>query len=323
MSRRDRRAAEPDPYAYGSRHYDLVQEFVIALGAVTVLALILAGIFSSPDEKPVTLAAWAAASPGDFTATALAELDGTSTSAQYGPPYNTASTGQKLGPVGLAEAAGVTHPIDTAEAFVLTPLEAVPQSSKVQQALTTYVSAGSARQTAWTGAYSDALGAAPNGDPDKVKAGEYGPVPALLTQLLDQARSGALDSQLTGEQGFYDTDYTLPLLFLADGSYLAADATSQHLAGNQWGMMNEQGNYPGQTWLAPYTFWYQISPYNTSSNGDALVWGTMGLLGAAFVLLPFIPGLRSVPRFIPVYRLIWRKHYARQAAKAAVEQAAA
>lgn len=309
------RRGEPDPYAYGSRHYDLVKEFVIALGAVTVLALVLAGLFSSPDEKPVTIAAWAQADPGDFTATALAELDGGSGTAGYGPPYNTASDGQKLGPLALASSAGVTHPIDTAQAFVLTPLEAVPQSSKVAQALTAYVSAGSTRQTAWTGAYSDALGSAPDGDPGKVKPGDYGPVPALLTQLLDQARSGSLDGQLVAEQGFYNTDYTLPLLFLADGSYLAADAQSQHLAGDQWGMMNEVGNYPGQTWLAPYTFWYQIKPYNTSGNGDALVWGTMGVIGAVLVFLPFIPGLRSVPRLIPVYRLIWRRHYARQAAR--------
>jgi hypothetical protein len=316
MSARTQRAAEPDSYAYGSRHYDLVKEFVIALGAVTVLALVLAGLFSSPDEKPVTVAAWSQADPGDFTLTALAELDGSSGTAGYGPPYNTASTGQKLGPVGLAQAAGVTHPVDTAQAFVLNPIEAVPQSPKVQQALGAYVSAGSSRQGVWTSKYSDALTAA-GGDPAKVKAGDYGPVPTLLGQLLDQARSGSLDSQLISEQGYYNTDYTLPLLFLADGSYLSADAEGQHLAGDQWGMMNEQGNFPGQTWLAPYTFWYQIAPYDTSGNGDALVWGTMGVLGAVFVFLPFIPGLRSVPRLIPVYRLIWRRHYAQNAPKPA------
>lgn len=314
MNRRLRRAVpagEPDPYSYGSRHYDLVKEFVIALGVVTVLAVVLAGAFSSPDEKPVTIAAWARADPGDFTATALAELDGTSTTAGYGPPYNTAATGQKLGPLALARAAGVTQPVDTARAFVLTPLEAVPQSTDVQRALTAYVSADPARQTAWTGAYADALDSA-GGDPAKVGPGAYGPVPALLTRLLDQARTGGLDSQLAAEQGFYQTDYTLPLLFLADGSYLSDDADGQHLAGDQWGMMNAQGNYPGQTWLAPYTFWYQIAPYDSSPNGDALVWGTMAVLGALFVLVPFIPGLRSIPRLIPVYRLIWRRHYARE-----------
>jgi hypothetical protein len=315
MSRQARRAPEPDPYAYGSRHYDLVKEFVLALGALTVLTLILAGVFSSPDEKPVTLAAWARADSFDFVSTALAELDGSSGTAGYGPPYNTASTGQKLGPVGLAQAAGVTHLIDTAQAFVLTPLEAIPQTPAVQSAVSGYMSASAGRRQAWTNAYADAPNAA--GDPARVEPGDYGPVPTLLSQLADQARSGSLDSRLMSEQGFYNTDYTLPLLFLADGPYLAADARSQHLAGNQWGMMNEQGNYPGQTWLAPYTFWYQIAPYDTSGNGDALVWGTMGVLGAVFVLLPFIPGLRSVPRLIPVHRLVWRRNYARENAAVA------
>ena len=293
-----RTTTEPDPYTYGSRHYDLVKEFVLALAGVSLLTLILAGVFSSPDQKPVTIAAWATADSADFTATALAELDGSSGTAGYGPPYNTASTGQKVGPLALASGAGITHPIDTAQAFVLTPLEAVPQTPAVQRAVTQYVSASPDQQQKWTSARS-------------------GPVPAMLDQLLAQARSGSLDSQLMSEQGFYNTDYTLPLLFLADGSYLAADAHGQHLAGNQWGMMNEVGNYPGQTWLAPYTFWYQIPPYNTSPNGDALVWGTMGVLGALFVLLPFIPGLRSIPRAIPVYRLIWRRHYTRRAAASA------
>src|SRR6202035_1110957 len=141
MRPRFRRTAEPDPYTYGSRHYDLVKEFVLALGAVTVVTLILAGIFSSPDEKPVTIAAWASGHSSDFVATALAELDGSSGTAGYGPPYNSATTGQKLGPLALASSAGITHPIDTAQAFVLTPLEAVPQTPAVQSAVSGYVSA--------------------------------------------------------------------------------------------------------------------------------------------------------------------------------------
>ena len=27
------------------------------------------------------------------------------------------------------------------------------------------------------------------------------------------------------------------------------------------------------------------------------------------MFLPFIPGLRSIPRWIPVHRLIWRQQY--------------
>ncbi len=259
----------------------------------------------------MTIAAWAKADPGDFTTTALAELDGSSATAGYGPPYNTAADGQKLGPLALARAAGVTHPIDTAQAFVVGPLASAPQSPAVTTALSTYNGASADQQTKWTNAYSDALTKA-NGDPTKVAAGDYGPVPVLLGQLLKQAQAGSLDGALLSEGGFYQTDYTLPLLFLADGSDLAAQAQNDHLAGNQWGMMNETGNFPGQAWLWLYTFWYQISPYDHSANADALVWGTMAALSLLFVFLPFIPGLRSIPRLVPVYRLIWRQHYREQ-----------
>jgi hypothetical protein len=306
--RRRARDTEPDPYSFGSRPYDLVKEFTIALVVVLALTFALAAVFSSPDEKPMTIAAWAKADPGDFTTTALAELDGSSLTAGYGPPYDSAANGQKLGPLSLAKAAGVTHPIDTAQAFVLGPLGSAPQSAQATAALSAYNAASADQQGKWTSAYSDALTKA-NGDPAKVATGDYGPVPILLGQLLAQAQAGSLDGVLLSEGGFYQSDYTLPLLFLADGSDLAAKANADHLTGTQWGMMNETGNFPGQAWLWLYTFWYQISPYNHSANADALVMGTMAIFVLLFVFVPFIPGLRSVPRLVPLYRLIWRQHY--------------
>jgi hypothetical protein len=78
-------------------------------------------------------------------------------------------------------------------------------------------------------------------------------------------------------------------------------------------MMNETGNFPGQAWLWLYTMWYQVPPFTTSDNADALVWGVMMLLTLALLLVPFIPGVRSIPRLVPVHRLIWRDHYRRLA----------
>ncbi|MDH6574701.1 hypothetical protein [Kitasatospora sp. MAP5-34] len=310
MSRRTRRAAEPDPAAFPTRPYDLLKEFTIALVAVAVLTAGLAALFSSPDEQPITLATWSAATPNDFTATAVTELGGTSTTAQYGPPYNhTPGAGQKIGPVGLQRAAGVRIPVDTAEDFVLRPLRQAPEPAEVSAALTAWTAAPADRQQAWTSAYSDALGKAPDGDPAKVEPGDYGPVPVLTSRLLALAQAGALDGQLLAQGRFYQTDYTRPMLFLNDGTYLADQARAQHLAGDQWGMMNETGNYPGQAWLWLYTFWYQIDPFKTSKNADALIWALMAVLSLAFVLVPFIPGVRSIPRWTKVYRLIWRQHY--------------
>ena len=49
-----------------------------------------------------------------------------------------------------------------------------------------------------------------------------------------------------------------------------------------------------------------------SDNADALVWALMMVLSAALVLVPFIPGVRAIPKATRVYRLIWRDHYRNQ-----------
>jgi hypothetical protein len=162
------------------------------------------------------------------------------------------------------------------------------------------------QQESWASSYADALTAAPDGNPSAVKAGDYGPVPALALGELGLASSGSLEGLLTSGTTFFAGDSTKPLLLLADGSYLETVARAQHLGGDQWGMMNETGNYPGQPWLWLYTFWYQVKPFSTSDNADALVWGLMAVLSLALILLPWIPGLRSLPRLLRVHKLIWR-----------------
>ncbi|MEV0185165.1 hypothetical protein AB0I54_38675 [Streptomyces sp. NPDC050625] len=311
MKRRHRESAVPAPAAFPTRSYDLVKEFTIALVVVALLTAGLAAVFSSPDVKPVTLASWARADGADFTATAVTELGGTSGTAEYGPPYNhTPGAAQKLGPVGLQSAAGVRIPVDTANDFVLRPLRDAPEPPAVSAALATWAGAPAARHQAWTSAYSDALTKAGGGTPAK---DDYGPVRVLIARLLGLARSGALDGELQAEGTFYQTDYTRPLLFLSDGSYLESLARAEHLGGDQWGMMNETGNYPGQAWLWLYTFWYQIAPFKSSGNADALIWGLMALLSLSLMLVPFTPGVRSVPRWTRVHRLIWRTYYREQA----------
>ncbi len=134
----------------------------------------------------------------------------------------------------------------------------------------------------------------------------------MTARLLTLAQSGGLDSALvSGGPGFYQTDYTRPMLFLADGSYLDDQAGARHLHGDQWGMMNETGDFPGQAWLWLYTFWYQVPPFTTAwaDNADLIVWGLMMLLSVALVLVPFIPGVRSIPKLVPIHRRIWRDYY--------------
>ena len=292
------------------RDYDLVKEFVIALLVVSVLSVALAAIFSSPDEKQINLSRWSRVSPNDFVATAATELDGTSGTATYGAPYtHDASAAQKIGPFAPQNWLGVTHPIDTANDFVVRPLTNITDDPSLSAALTQWRAASPKQEQAWATAYDNALQKAPDNDPARVAAGSYGPVPAMLAALLRVAQSGGLDGELLSQGKFFATDYTKPLLFVADGAYLEDQARAQHLGGDQWGMMNETGNYPGQAWLWLYTFWYQVKPFSTSGNADALVWGLMMLLSLAFILIPFIPGVRDLPRWIPVHRLIWRDYY--------------
>ena len=300
----------PDSHGFPTRPYDLVKEFVLALAAIVVLTAVLAAVFGSPDEKALTLQDWAKAAPNDVVATAVAELSGDSTSASYGAPYNSAATGQTLVGVPLQKWAGVRYPVDSAHDLVLTPLQRASTDPAVVKALGEWSVATTAQRAQWATTYEAALGKAQGGDPAKVASGQYGPVPAIASGFERLAASGGLEQQLGGST-FYRSDPSRQLLLLADGTYLEDQARARSLGGDQWGMMNETGNYPGQPWLWLYTFWYQVPPFSTSDNADALVWGLMMLLTLGLVLVPFIPGLRDLPRWIPVHRLVWRDWYRR------------
>jgi len=313
----------PDSHDFPTRRYDLVKEFVIALVVVLVLSGGLAAIFSSPDEKAITMSAWAKADPDNLVTTAAGELAGTTTSATYGAPYNSNGEGQKLGPLPLQKWGGVRVPIDSAD-LVLGPLSNVSGDPAISSALATWKAATPEQRTKWATAYTDAIGTAAadgepatgaGGVPAKVAAGDYGPVPALSAGLLALANTGGLEGALTSSGNFYGGDTTKSLLLLADGAYLEDQAVAQNLGGDQWGMMNEVGNAPGQPWMWLYTFWYQIKPFSTSDNADVQVWALMMLLTLLLMFLPFIPGLRTIPRWIPIHRLIWRNYYRRSAGR--------
>ena len=117
---------------------------MVALAVITGLVVLLAVLFSSPDEKPVTIQQWARTDPSGFVSTAVTELDGSSEVAGYGAPYtHTPGTGQKIGPLNLQSAAGVHFPINTAQDFVLNPLSSIPGDAILTRALRTYQAAPS------------------------------------------------------------------------------------------------------------------------------------------------------------------------------------
>jgi hypothetical protein len=307
-----------DAYYAGIRmvRYDLLKELAVATTVVLVVVLALAALLSSSDVPPLTVQKWAQDDAIDFVTTATSELAGTSASAQYGAPYNSGDASvQQLGPLAPQAWAGVRLPVDPANDFVLAPLKyASVGNPDLAAALATFTASDAKLQGAWLDSYGTALQQATQQDGRVVvAAGDYGPLPILMADLLDVARTGGLDGQLLDTGRFYQTDFTRPLLFMGDGGHFQALAEDQHLVGDQWGMMNETGQYPGQTWLWLYTAWYQLPPFQEggwfAANADLVVVLIMGVLTALLALVPFVPGLRDIPRRVPVHRLIWRRYY--------------
>jgi len=307
LRRRAVAAADAAPWRGRTRRYDILKEGAIATAVILALTFGLAGLLSSPDVPSVTIQTWARIAPADFLATAASELDGTSLTASYGPPYNTNGAPQSLW-FAPADILGARKHIDPAQDFVIGPLTALARTDPGAAApLATYRAASPAQQFKWANAYANAVtkvrftGGAP-----VVPAAADGPVPAMLADELTLARSGALDADLLAGQTFYGTDYTRPLLFIEDGSYFARQAHAMNLTGSQWGVMNETGSYPGQPWLWLYTLWYQIPAFGNSANADLIAIYLTGLATILLLAVPFVPGLRDIPRLIPVHRLIWR-----------------
>ena len=305
--RRADRAADRTAWRGPTKRYDILKEGTIATVIALALTFALAGLLSSPDVPPVTVASWAKIAPADFLATAASELNGTSLTGSYGPPYNTNGTPQSewFAP---ATWAGVRQPIDAAQSFVITPLtQAANLNPALKAPLAVYNAASPTQQNTWATNYLKAVAKVKfvNGVP-VVPGANDGPVPAMLAAELALAQNGSIDTDLLAQRQFYGTDFTKPLLFINDGQYYANLAAADNLTGDQWGVMNETGSYPGQPWLWLYQLWYHVPGWRNSTNADLIAIYMTGAATLLLLFIPFIPGLRDIPRWIPVHRLVWR-----------------
>ncbi|HEY7323944.1 MAG TPA: cytochrome b N-terminal domain-containing protein [Streptosporangiaceae bacterium] len=316
VARKAAAASDAGPWRGPRRRYDILKEGTIAAVVVGALVVIMAGVLSSPDVPSLTIKTWGTIDPVGFVNTAATELDGASTSASYGPPYNNGTGSvQQVGPVNWQKLFGITQPVDSAKLFVLDPLAVQARSDPhLAAALATYTSAPAGQQVTWATAYDKATAPGSTKVPfngGALKLPAAGPVPVMMAGELAMARSGALDSDLLAQRQFYGSDYTKPLLFIADGGYYNQLATNMHLTGDQWGVMNETGSYPGQPWLWLYQMWYHVSPFQNSASVDIWAVYLTGICTLLLLAVPFIPGLRDIPRVVPIYRLIWRSWYRR------------
>jgi hypothetical protein len=316
--------------------YDMIQEGAIAVVVIFVLVVALNVLFGSPLVHSVTFQSWANADPVDFVATTLTELTGTSESATYGPPYNSGTVDlkidqsisqtpsgntvypsgptqlQNLGPLSPQAWFGTPLPINVPDQFVLKPLGAFGVLDRgAQEALQRWNGASLDDKSAWANAALSSTitldGTTVKFDTDK----DTGPLPVMMSTMLAAAQSGALNAHsVDNTTNLYSMDNTGALLYVADGNYLGDIASYYNLQGEQWGVMNEIGSWPGQPWLWWYSMFYNI-PGWSSIGTDILAVASALPFVAIFIFLPFIPGLRSIPRWIPLHRLIWRSYYSK------------
>jgi hypothetical protein len=111
------RAAAAAAWRGPARRYDIPKEGTIATVIVLILIFSLPGLPSSPDV--LTIANWAKVMPNDFLGTAAIELNGSSETATYGPPYNNGTGSVQRLLFSPQTWLGVTQPVNAAEDFVI------------------------------------------------------------------------------------------------------------------------------------------------------------------------------------------------------------
>jgi hypothetical protein len=266
--------------------------------SVVMLVVVAAVAFAvgSPNWPRDTIASVTRANPGGAILAFTQELDGTATSSGNAAEYGMGDPGQ---------------------VFVLGPLRQVAPlwRADFRAALATYDAASPQQQLAWAKAYDNALGTiTPSGGgnmggtsgPDYMKIdtlkGDFGPVPVIVKADLLLAQNGFLEQYLQAVDPGHS--FHLVNIWLYDHPNLLNTAVAQGLTDDQWGMVKERG-FPVGPWylFVPAVFHVEL-PGGATGQGFVL-WN---LLFAAILLfvVPLVPGVRDIPRYLKLYRLIYR-----------------
>ncbi len=269
---------------------------IIALALAMALGL-LGAFAGSPNSPRATIAGTSRQDPGGAALAFTQELAGTSSSAGNQKEFG-------LGPPG--------------QVFVTGPLGSFAPllGGNVAAALATYRAAPASRQAAWANNYLMALGkitpASMEGgmetamSPDYSKIGtlhgDFGPVPALIRADVQLAQGGHLEQYLEGR----DPGHTLHLvtIWLYDHPKMLNDAVANGLTDDQWGMVKERG-YPVGPWYLIIPAIIHVKLPNGVTGTGFVLWNLAVALIFIFVL-PLVPGIRSLPRKLRLYRGIAR-----------------
>lgn len=261
-----------------------------------VVVVVVAAVVGSPNWPRTTIADATKGNPGGAILAFTQELDGTATST---------SNAQEFG-MG-----------DPRQVFVMNPLRQAASllGSDVQSAITTYDSSTAQQQQAWASAYDKALGAItasgggdmggmPSPDYSKIDTlkGNFGPVPVLVKADLQLAQNGYLEQYMQAVDPGHS--FHLVNIWLYDHPDLLNTAVDQGLTDDQWGMVKERGFSVGPWYLFVPAVFHVYFPGGTTGQGFVL-WN---LLFAAILLfvVPLVPGVRDLPRYLKLYRFIYR-----------------
>lgn len=271
-------------------------KYPIVAIVMLVVVMLLAALVGSPNWPRDTIANVTQKDPGGAILAFTQELDGSASSAMNAQEY------------GMG---------DPAQIFVIGPLnQAAPLLGQpVESALTTYESASADQQTAWAAAYDKGLGTitqSMGGDgmtassPDYMKIdtlnGDFGPVPTLTEAALKLAQSGYLEQYLLSVDPGHS--FHLVNIWLYDHPAMLNTAVANGLTDDQWGMVKERGFDVGP-W---YLFLPAVIHVKLPNGADGVGFVIDNLLLAVFFLfaVPLLPGLRSLPKYLKLYRLIYR-----------------
>ncbi len=297
-SARPRRRAGPPEHSV--RH--CFWKYPLIAAALLALIVVLAFTTGSPNWPRDTIARVSTKDPGGAILAFTQELDGTASSWA-----NTAELKQELGTG------------DPGRIFVLDPAGTFAPllGSRVVQALSTYKQASPDQQRAWATAYEKALGsitpmegggggmettAGPDYGRIGTLRGDFGPVPTLLQADLTLAQRGYLESYLVGVNPGHS--FHLPTVWLYDHPSMLNTAVANGLTDDQWGMLKERGFPVGPWYLIIPAIIHVKLPGGTTGSGFVL-WNL--LIALLFILaVPLVPGLRDLPRYLGLHRLMYR-----------------
>lgn len=271
--------------------YPLLAVFLFAVIAV------VAGLVGSPNWPRDSIAKVAEQDPGGAVLAFTQELDGASSSSTNAQEWGMGDPGQ---------------------VFVINPLrQYLPFfGTDISIALTAYEDASASQRQAWASAYDKALGMITpmsGGDtmggilsPDYSKIdmlkGDFGPVPALVKADLQLAQLGYLEEYLQSADPGHS--FHLTNIWLYDHPGLLNTAVAEGLTDDQWGMVKERGFSVGPWYLfIPAVFHVKLP---NGASGQWFVLYNLLFAGVLLFIVPLTPGLRSLPRYLKFYRLIYR-----------------